>query len=381
MASDFRDHRAQIAFAFRGYNVTNLGRSAELLARPDYGPTVQACLEEVSAIASGVLGRPIDLVSRVRQGEETSLETFAEAVALIMAVEVAQVRVLKEFHDVRLAAGKLAFGYSLGEVAALVCAGLLKLEEALTIPLSMAEDCASLAHETTMGVVFSRGSFLDVDTVRRLCLAINSEGRGIIGISSFLSPNTVLVLGQHDTVDRFRERIQEISKGKIHVRKNQYRWPPLHTPLLWEKCIPNRAARQMHTLQVSHDPIQPPVLSLATGKDYYTDVNCRELLGRWTDHPQRLWDAIRETLAKGIEVVVHVGPGPNIIPATFQRLSDNIKEQMRGGSINGLGLRAMSSMARRSWLTALLPAQACLLRAPYVEQIVLEDWLLAEKPD
>jgi hypothetical protein len=33
-------------------------------------------------------------------------------------------------------------------------------------------------------------------------------------------------------------------------------------------------------------------------------------------------------------------------------------------------------MVRRQWLAHLLPAQAVLLRAPAVEQINLEDWLL-----
>jgi [acyl-carrier-protein] S-malonyltransferase len=120
-------------------------------------------------------------------------------------------------------------------------------------------------------------------------------------------------------------------------------------------------------------------LSLVTGKLSYNDFNARDILCRWIDHPQRLWDAVYETLALGVQVVIHVGPDPNLIPATFQRLSDNVKAQLSGRSLNSLGLRAMSHAVKRPWLTALLPSRTALLRAPHVEHVILEDWLLAQK--
>ena len=40
-------------------------------------------------------------------------------------------------------------------------------------------------------------------------------------------------------------------------------------------------------------------------------------------------------------------------------------------------LRALSAAVRRQWLRRLLPQRTALLRAPYIEQIILEDWLLA----
>jgi [acyl-carrier-protein] S-malonyltransferase len=43
-------------------------------------------------------------------------------------------------------------------------------------------------------------------------------------------------------------------------------------------------------------------------------------------------------------------------------------------------LRAMSQMAQREWLSAVLPSRAALLRAPFVRQIVLEEWLLENAP-
>ena len=136
----------------------------------------------------------------------------------------------------------------------------------------------------------------------------------------------------------------------------------------------------METIPGGFVPPCPPVLSLVTGEQSYDDHSTRDILRRWVDHPQRLWDAIDKTLALGVETVVHVGPEPKLIPATFRRLSENIQEQTTGSSLGSLGMRAVSGLARRPWLAAILPSDVTLLRAPHVRHIILEDWLLENVP-
>lgn len=86
-----------------------------------------------------------------------------------------------------------------------------------------------------------------------------------------------------------------------------------------------------------------------------------------------------ETLAAGVETVIHVGPDPNLVPATFQRLSDNVSLQLRGRSPGRIGRRAFSRIVRRPWLNKMLSSRAVLLPAPFVEQVNLENWLLTQK--
>ncbi len=370
---------ATAAFAFRGYNVTNLGRSTELLAHRLFGPLVEKHLKETSVVCSEVVGRPIDLVKLVREGQDPALERFTEAVGLIVAMELAQVDVLAEFFDVRYADGKMAYGYSLGEIAALIAGGVFEMQHALRIPLSLAQDCVELAQDVTMGVLFSRGPAIDLDAVSWLCVRVNGEGRGVIGVSAYLSPNTLLLLGQKKTVEHFGEIMSDHFPKQVHLRKNEHHWPPLHTPILWERHVPDRAAALMHTLPGGMRRPTPEILSLVTGKASYNEQNSRELLRKWTDHPQRLWDAIYETLAQGIETVIHVGPSPNLLPATFQRVSDNVRTQVASKSWSGIGLRAVSKAVRRPWLAKMLPSRSALLRAPFIEHIILEDWLLAQE--
>lgn len=379
MAIDLAERLRNSAFIFRGYNVTNLGRSIELLEHPAYGPTVERMLVETSEFSSDVLGRRVDILKRVRERKESSLETFGEDVSLIVAMELAQIELLRQFFDIHWNKARLAMGYSLGEVAALIASDVYKLQHLLAPTLSMSPECVELARNSTMGVLFSRGAEISLDAIRKLCLEINTEGAGVIAISAQLAPNTVLLIGQGSTIDRFKQRMHSAVSEQIHLRKNEHKWPPLHTPLLWQHGLQNRAAEIMHTIPGGFTTPQPTLISLVTGKASYNDFNSREILIRWIDHPQRLWDGICETLSAGVDTVIHVGPEPNLVPATFQRLSDNVTAQTKGRLPARLGHRAMTQIARRQWLTKMLSARAILLRAPFVEHVILEDWLLEQE--
>jgi [acyl-carrier-protein] S-malonyltransferase len=78
---------------------------------------------------------------------------------------------------------------------------------------------------------------------------------------------------------------------------------------------------------------------------------------------------------------VHVGPEPNIFPDTFKRIAVNVANQLDSRPFARLGVRAMQTIIRRrTWLQRLLSTDPVLLRAPYIEQIMLEDWLLEQRP-
>jgi [acyl-carrier-protein] S-malonyltransferase len=376
-----RDLRAGIgtaALAFRGYDQTNLGRSPELLAHAVYGPIVRGVLDEASRIATQAVGRPIDLAGRIEARTESTLECFAEDVATIVAIELAQLAILERVFEVPVREARLTFGYSIGELSAMVHGGVFTLDQLLPIPLSFAADCAAMAENATLGVLFSRGSILHPEDVERLCTAVSSEGKGLIGPSAYLSPNTVLVLGQGDTLDRLEALMSEFLPANTNLRRKPHRWPPLHTPLVWQKNIPNRTAMALYQTGGGHQKPRPTVLSCVTGSASYDEVNSRDLLIQWVDHPQRLWDVIYETLGAGIDLVVHVGPAPNLVPATFERLSNNVLKQMGNRYVQALGRGVVSSLNQHAWLARLLPSKAALLRAPFIAHIVLEDWLLAQ---
>ncbi len=378
---DLRHKLSRTGFSFRGYNVSNLGRTKELLEHPVYGAALEKHLLHTSELAADALNRRIDLVDRVRRGAEPELATYGEAIALIMSVSLSHLDLLKQYHDVDFAEGQVAFGYSLGELVAVAATAMYELDAVLQLVLPLARDAAELALDVQMGVVFCRGRALDFDAVKRHCVEITNEGNGTIDISSYLAPNTVLLLGQGDTIDYFKRTIKNIPPHKVHLRKNDHRWPPLHTAIVRQKNMSNRGAVALETLPGGFIRPVIPIISCVTGDVSYDEVNSREILVKWIDQPQRLWSVIEKTLRLGVERIVHVGPEPNIIPATLNRLSVDVSAQLSRNTLPGVSLRAISKITRnRTWLSNLLTKNAALLSAPFVEQIVLEDWLLDNAP-
>ncbi|MEM7467139.1 MAG: ACP S-malonyltransferase [Pseudomonadota bacterium] len=379
---DLETKLSQTAFSFRGYNVENLGRTKELLSDPVYGPQVRKHLDYASELAADALKRRIDLVERVEHDQEPDLGTYGEAIALIMAASLAQLDLLREFHGIEISESQVAFGYSLGELVAVVASGMFEIESVLKLILPLARDAAELALDVEMGVVFCRGRELDYDAVQKHCIEITNEGNGTIGISSYLAPNTVLLLGQGDTIDHFKNSIKNIPPHRVHLKKNDHQWPPLHTAIVRQKNMSNRGAVALETLPGGFTRPSPPIVSCVTGDISYTEVNAREILIDWIDQPQQLWSVIEKILQMGVERIVHVGPAPNIIPATLNRLSIDVSSQLGKKSFSGMGMRAVSRITRnRAWLRNLVAKNAALLRAPFIEQVNLEDWLLENRPD
>ncbi|MEM8680802.1 MAG: hypothetical protein AAGF97_15745, partial [Planctomycetota bacterium] len=79
-----RDDLGNTAFAFRGYNVTNLERTPELLAVKAYADVMQRRLQEASEVCSDIKHRRVDLLTRVKEHRDTDLNSYDEAIAMIV---------------------------------------------------------------------------------------------------------------------------------------------------------------------------------------------------------------------------------------------------------------------------------------------------------
>lgn len=379
-AEQLRLQLPRAAFAFRGYNTTNLGRTPELWQVDAYRPILQRWLELGSDVCHQAHGQRTDLVARIVGKLEADLEHYAEAVAMVMAVELAQLEMLANIHGIEYSRAPLAYGYSLGELTATAANQMVSPAEAMHVPVTLANDCAVLAHDTKMGILFSRTEAIDEKNVIHLCEEITAEQKGVIGISAVLSPNTYLILGQQNSLMRLKSSMHDVLPETVLLKRDSNLWPPMHTPIVRQRHIPDRASVLMEAMSPEPGLPTPVLFSLATGDTSYGKEPAREVLRRWVDHPQRLWDAVTYTLSKDIHLIIHVGPGPNVIPATFQRLSENVCQQLARMSLGGISMRAVSNLVNRRWLANMLPQRASLLRAPNVEHVILEDWLLDNAP-
>jgi len=376
---DLKKRISTTAIAFRGYDVTNMGRSAEFLDHAAYAPIVRATLESASALCSDALGKKVDLIARLLANEASDLSTFVQDIGTVVGMQVAQFRILEQVFDIPVRQARLSFGHSIGELSALVLGGVYEMEQLLPVPLSLATGCAELTADTSLGILSVHGAMLQIEAVEHLCASISRHGHGLIGPSTYLSPYQVLLIGQHDTLNMLEKEMHDYLPEGVTLRRRPNHWPPLHTPIVWERNIPNRTAIAMHHVGGGDRKPSPTIVSCATGSASYDEWNSRAILADWTDHPQRLWDVMENTLASGAEIVLHVGPDPKLFPMGFDRLSNRIMKQLKMRHLDRLGSSVIPSLSRNSWLNRKLPANAVLLRAPFLNHIILEDWLLAQE--
>jgi [acyl-carrier-protein] S-malonyltransferase len=195
---------------------------------------------------------------------------------------------------------------------------------------------------------------------------------------SHLSPYQVILLGQGDTLDLLEREMPAYLPGGATLRRRPNRFPPLHTPLVWQRNVPNRTALALYHIAGGERKPTPPVVSCTTGVANYDEINSRAILADWTDHPQRPWEVMKHAPASGVELVIHVGPEPRPFPTGFKRLSDRIWKQMRQHHLDRLAQSLFPTISHNEWLNRNLPATAALWRATFVDHLVLEDWLLAQ---
>lgn len=373
---------SKVAVAFRGYNITNIGKTAELLDHPVMGKHLENRLIQAQDYQKELLGETVDYFQVIRSQRPSTLETYTSDVAMIVAIELAHWDTLLDLLGDQKERISVVMGYSLGEVTSIIVSGVFTYKDVMRPILTLAEDTAKLATGVSMGIIFSRGTGLDFDLIKRRCEDITCQGNGILSISTYLSPNTLLLLGEGETVNVFKKTMGDFLPKSVHLRKNPNHWPPIHTPIVLQKHLRDRGALMFQTAPCRSNEPDYPILSCVTGELAYQGSNSRNVMTDWIDHPQLLWDCIHTMLVMGIDQVLHLGPEPNIIPATLTRLSENVQSQMDQPSWVGYGLRTISKWAaRRSWLTNLISRDAVLLRAPHVKQLVLEDWLLEPSPE
>lgn len=380
MKSPLAQSLSTSALAFRGYDQVNLGRTPELLAVPAYRPIMERRLREAEILCEQANGKRVNLVARVHDRVEAGLDAYAEAIALIFAAEVAQVDLLREIHGIEPCQARMAFGYSLGELSALAVSEAYPLDAIMRVPLAFAAECAEMAPDVTMAVVFSRRTVIPEATIVAFCEEVTAEGSGAIAVSAILAPNTLLVIGERDTTKRLAKHCASIEGPPVLVRENDGAWPPLHTPLLCQRHIHDRATIMIREVPRLNPVPRIPVWSLVTGREEYRHTSGREVLRRWIEAPQRLWDVVEAVLASEVRTVLHFGPHPNVIPGTFRRVADNVVRQTLSWSLTSVGIKTFQRMTKNSWLAPLLPRRGNLLRAPMIEHVIVEDWLLENAP-
>jgi [acyl-carrier-protein] S-malonyltransferase len=254
--------------------------------------------------ASDAVGR--DLAALLLDADAEALRATREAQVSTFLTSLVAHEALRAAHpslEVRVLAG-----HSLGELTALVCAGVLTPAEGLRVVAARgaAMQAAADARPGTMAAVLG---LPDGDVVAVL------EDVEDAWAANFNAPNHVVVSGTPDGVRRAGEALRAAGARRVL---------PLpvggafHTPLM----EPAREGLE-RALRVAtwHEPVGP-VLSAVTAAPY--DGDWPDVLSRQLTAPVRWRETVEALVATGVDTVVEVGPG-GVLTGLVKRTAPDVR--------------------------------------------------------
>ena len=280
------DRNNSIAVVFPGQGSQSVGMLTELAAA---SPVVR----ETFDAASTVLG--YDLWALVQNGPEEDLGRTDRTQPAMLAADVAVWRAWRQ----RGGALPLAMaGHSLGEYAALVCAGALSFERAVDLVAQRGRFMqeAVPAGQGAMAAVLG----LEDEQLVQIC-AEAAQGE-VVEAVNFNSPGQVVVAGSAAAVERAIELARQAGAKRAVTL-------PVSVP---SHCALMKPAAERMRLLLEETPFDAPQVSVLHNADVraHDDAgSIRDALVRQLYSPVRWVESVRAMAALGARTVLEFGPG------------------------------------------------------------------------
>lgn len=298
---------SNIAFVFPGQGSQSVGMLAGLAEK-------YPLIIELFSTVSDHLG--YDLWNLVQHGPEATLNQTEHTQVAMLVADVAVFRVLQQ-HGVSLPA--MMAGHSLGEYAALVCAGAITLLDAAVL----VQLRGRLMQETVpigQGAMAAIVGLTDSD-VQALCLQVSTTTEQVTP-ANYNAIGQVVVAGHTGAVLKAIKKAEDM--GALMARNIPVS-VPCHCPLL------TRAADEFADSLQRTDFKVPmlPVISNVNLSIYQSAEQIRTLLKEQLYSPVRWVETIQAMKINGIECVVECGPGK-----VLSGLVKRIDKSLRAMSVN-----------------------------------------------
>lgn len=212
----------------------------------------------------------------------------------------------------------MAAGHSLGEYSALVTAGAMQFEDALSVVKKRGElmQHAGEKRPGTMAAIIG----LDSDAIEEICSLASSAG--IVQPANFNSPQQIAISGSLKGIEKASQLAKEKGAKKVI---------PLvvggafHSPLM-------SSARDELKLALDKVEIKKakiPVYANVSAKPVIEAAEIRELLYKQLTYPVRWVETIQNMIADGAEEFYEAGPG-NVLSGLLKRIDRNYRSKTFG---------------------------------------------------
>jgi len=308
----------KLAFIFPGQGSQSVGMGKALY---DACPSAREVFDE----AESALG--MDLKRLCFDGPEVELNLTENTQPALLAASVAALRVLEK--EVPLFPDFVA-GHSLGEYTALVCAGVLKFQDALrlvrlrgrfmqeSVPGGVGRQRGPqpATQPATQSVMMSAVIGLAPETLDEICKKI-SAGKEQVVCANINSPEQVVISGTASAVSMAGEEAKKRGAKRVIPLPVSV---PSHSPLM------EGAAQKLYTelLKVPFGDLKVALVTNVEAEPCNDPAKIKGLLMRQLTSPVRWVDVIRRVRSEGVSITLEIGPG-NVLSGLVRRIDKGIE--------------------------------------------------------
>ncbi len=293
-----------LAFTFPGQGSQSVGMLAELAA--DHRQ-----VQESFAEASEVLG--YDLWELSQQGPEARLNATEQTQPAMLAAGVAVARVW------RAAGGPapvIAAGHSLGEYAALVCAGSLAFADAVGLVAARGRFMQEAVPEGQGAIAALLG--LDDARVLEFCASVTDRSaESIVSAVNFNAPGQVAIAGHAGAVEKAIALAGEAGARKAIKL-------PMSVPVHCELMEPARERLLAKLDETRLDTPEFPVVHNADNRTHREAAEIRHVLAQQLTRPVRWVETVARLREHGATILLEPGPG-RILTGLNKRIDRSLK--------------------------------------------------------
>ena len=289
-----------LAFVFPGQGSQSIGMLADLAKE-------HSVVQQTFDAASNVLG--FDLWNIAQQGPEEKLNQTDITQPAMLSAGVAVWRVWQEKQGPQPV---MMAGHSLGEYTALVCAGSLAFDEAVTLVAERGRFMqeAVPVGEGAMAAILG----LDDDSVTQAC---EQAAQGdIVEAVNFNSPGQIVIAGNTRAVER------AVEKAKLAGAKRAVMLPvsvPSHCQLM--EPAAHYLAERLQKVE-----LKTPAIQVINNVDVEVEADpdaIKDALVRQLCNPVQWVKTVQKMSADGIDTVVECGPG-KVLVGLNKRIDKNM---------------------------------------------------------
>lgn len=193
-------------------------------------------------------------------------------------------------------------GHSLGEYTALVCAGALRLEDALTLVAERGRLMQTAVPEGEGAMA----AILGLDDARVIEACAQAAQGEVVEAVNFNSPGQVVIAGQKTAVLRAIDLLKETGAKRALMLPVSV---PSHCQLM--RAAADQLADKLSAIDISSPTI--PVLHNVDVQAHAHGEEIRQVLQKQLYNPVRWVETVTRLSAQGVNTVVECGPGKVLV--------------------------------------------------------------------